>query len=247
VKQVLLALLRRIDGHLIPRRLAAETTVKTGDGLLSTPFLRGFTHLQKVAPGVRPTATSDPTGASLDDVAIAHAWIAPLIDFGVEEVAGIRLQPFGKPRQEGALVHTGQDVGGCLDGAGFYAIGDGVIRAVEAGNDMGTLIVVEHHVEPAALGAASPLTESRLNVVYMHAGATVFVAAGDAVCAGQLLGTMGLSFSIENGGHFSHLHFGLYPGPFNDEHNYGYKPAGEGLGDWLDPAVVLPALLAASR
>jgi murein DD-endopeptidase MepM/ murein hydrolase activator NlpD len=239
VKQALLALLRRVDGHLQPRRLADEVTVKTSDGLVWTPFLRGFTHLKEVAPGVRPRATAEPTGASAAEPVLAREWTAPLVEFGKEEVAGIRLQPFGNPRQAGELVHTGQDVGGCMDGAGLYALADGVVRAVEAGNDMGTLIVVEHHVETGAT-----LKDPRLNVVYMHAGSIVFVSAGDAISKGQLLGTMGLSFSIENGGHFSHLHLGLYPGPFNDEHNYGYKRAGEGLDDWLDPAIVLPALLA---
>lgn len=240
VRQALLALLRRVDGHLQPRRLADEVTVKTSDGLVWTPFLRGFTHLKEVAPGVHPRATAEPTGASAGEPALAKEWTTPLVEFGKEEVAGIRLQPFGNPRQALELVHTGQDVGGCMDGAGLYALADGVVRAVECGNDMGTLIVVGHHVEPGAT-----LKDPRLNVVYMHAGSIVFVSAGDAVTKGQLLGTMGLSFSIENGGHFSHLHLGLYPGPFNDEHNYGYKRAGESLDDWLDPAVVLPALLAA--
>jgi murein DD-endopeptidase MepM/ murein hydrolase activator NlpD len=67
------------------------------------------------------------------------------------------------------------------------------------------------------------------------------VKAGDRVAAGQLLGSMGLGFSFENGGHFAHLHFGVYPGPFQPRHNYGYKPASEGLSDWIDPAAFLAA------
>jgi hypothetical protein len=50
---------------------------------------------------------------------------------------------------------------------------------------------------------------------------------------------MGLGYSIENGGHFAHLHLGLYPGPFQVTHNYGYKPAKDGLADWIDPAKAL--------
>ena len=46
---------------------------------------------------------------------------------------------------------------------------------------------------------------------------------------------MGLGFSIENGGHFAHLHYGLYPGPFDMAHNYGYKAVAAGLRDWYDP------------
>ena len=95
---------------------------------------------------------------------------------------------------------------------------------------MGTLIVVEHHLGDKDL----------VNGVYMHGGDTVFVKAGDKVTCGQLLGTMGMSFSIENGGHYSHLHYGMYPGPFSMTHNYGYKPVKAGLADWHDPAKFLP-------
>jgi hypothetical protein len=55
---------------------------------------------------------------------------------------------------------------------------------------------------------------------------------------------MGLGYSFENGGHFAHLHLGMYPGPFQPDHNYGYKHASEGLDDWLDPSVVLKDLVA---
>jgi hypothetical protein len=51
---------------------------------------------------------------------------------------------------------------------------------------------------------------------------------------------MGMGFSIENGGHFAHLHFGLYPGPFRMNHNYGYRKVDAGLADWYDPARKLP-------
>jgi hypothetical protein len=56
-----------------------------------------------------------------------------------------------------------------------------------------------------------------------------------------------MSYSIENGGHFAHLHFGTYPGPFNVLHNYGYKPVTAGLADWLDPAKFLPQWIARTR
>jgi hypothetical protein len=58
---------------------------------------------------------------------------------------------------------------------------------------------------------------------------------------------MGLGFSIENGGHFAHLHFGLYPGPFDLRHNYGYKSAKDGLADWYDPAAELPRWIDRTR
>ena len=59
-----------------------------------------------------------------------------------------------------------------------------------AQRDMGTLLVVQHLLEDGRL----------VNAVYMHGGDTVFVKPGERVACGQLLGTMGLSFSAENGG-----------------------------------------------
>jgi hypothetical protein len=160
---------------------------------------------------------------------VPDLWTTPILGYGEEEVPGAGLQPFGNPRERGA-VHTGQDVGSSLDGAGFYAIADGFVKFVHSGSDMGTLIVTEHREDEKGVVCA----------VYMHGGDRVFVKGGEKVSAGQLLGTMGMGFSIENGGHFAHLHFGLYPGPFQANHNYGYKQASAGLSDWYDPAKCIP-------
>jgi murein DD-endopeptidase MepM/ murein hydrolase activator NlpD len=199
-----------------------------------------MSRLKEAAPGVDVPETGEP---EIGPVAIAPSsrWVLPLLDFGQEEVPGIHLQPFGNPRKNETHVHTGQDVGGGLDGAGLHALGDGFVRFVHTGSDCGTLIVVEHRF--AATSDAPDDPSSHFTAVYMHAGGTVYVAAGDVVTAGQLLGTVGLSFSIENGCQFSHLHVGLYRGPFRVGHNYGYQPMGEALGSWLDPAEVLPRLV----
>ncbi len=230
VKQALAALARRISGKLVPRRLVDEHVVALDDGLKLVPFLEGMDHLAEVAPGVTLQPKGSPGGSSAEKLPVAARWNAPLLGYGKEEVPGVALQPFGNPRSNGTVVHTGQDVGACLDGAGLYACADGVVRFVHNGSDMGTLLVVEHHLSKKEL----------VNAVYMHGGPVVFVEVGDKVAAGQLLGTMGVGFSIENGGHFAHLHLGLYPGPFSQTHNYGYKSAKDGVADWLDPAVALP-------
>jgi murein DD-endopeptidase MepM/ murein hydrolase activator NlpD len=236
VKQALAALQRRIDGKLAPRQVSDEHLVTLPEGLKLVPFLEGMDHLAEVAPGVTLKPDGSPGGASASTLPVVSKWMTPLLGLGQEEVPGVSLQPFANPRQNGTVFHTGHDVGACLDGAGLYAIADGVVRFVHTGSDMGTLFVVEHHLSKKEL----------VNAVYMHGGTTVFVAVGDKVACGQLLGTMGVGFSIENGGHFAHLHFGLYPGAFNVLHDYGYKPAAQGLDDWLDPAKVLPQWIAAT-
>jgi murein DD-endopeptidase MepM/ murein hydrolase activator NlpD len=219
VRRCLEALQLRIDGKMRPQRVYEEVVRKQPNGLMLTPFVSGLK--EKRTPRARSGNGRPP---------VAERWTTPILGgLGEEEVQGVSLQPFANLRQNGTVYHTGLDVGACLDGAGFYAAAAGVVRLIHTGSDMGTMIVVQHRLPGG----------EKVNAVYMHGGDTVFVKAGDEVEAGQLLTTMGLSFSIENGGHFAHLHYGLYPGPFNLRHNYGYKPVKDGLADWYDPAVFL--------
>jgi murein DD-endopeptidase MepM/ murein hydrolase activator NlpD len=236
VRAALLALRRRLDGSLVPTRTEEEVVVKSEGVLTWTPLLAGFSHLDEVAPDAKLERRSTPGGEEALGLPVAPRWSAPLLGYGHEEVPYIVMQPFGKPRKEGTLYHTGQDVGGCFDGAGVHAAADGVVRCVYSGGDMGTLIAVEHHREP---DAADP--EPLVTTLYMHCGPTIFVNVGDKVECGQLLGTVGLSYSAENGGHFAHLHFGMYPGGWQSGHDYGYRSSKLPLTDWFDPAVKLAA------
>lgn len=230
VRACLDALLRRIANKLPVQRVYTEHLETLGDGLALTPFLSGMDTVKLVAPNYTKAGVSQGGGGSGDKEGGADMWTTPLLGYGEEEVTGTSLQPFANLRGNGTVYHTGQDVGSCLDGAGYYAAARGVVKLVHSGSDMGTLIVVQHATAKKEL----------VNAVYMHGGDTVFVKAGESVDAGQLLGSMGMSYSIENGGHFAHLHFGLYPGAYSDTHNYGYKPVKAGLADWLDPAEFLP-------
>jgi murein DD-endopeptidase MepM/ murein hydrolase activator NlpD len=219
------ALARRAKGDLPVERASSEARVRDADGLVSTPLLRGMWTAERVAPDFRPrpTVSYAPEGV---EAPVATAWTSPMRDFGVEEQApGWALQPFGHRRNGGTTVHTGADVGAFRDGCGLYACAAGVVRMVSAGTDTGTLIVIEHRLEGGA----------RATTLLMHAADVVFVRAGDVVEAGTLVGSLGLGYSFENGGHFAHLHLGAYPGPFHPGHNYGYRPAAEPLTDWFDP------------
>jgi hypothetical protein len=190
-----------------------------------------------VAPGYAKKGVSQGGGGNAGKLGPAPRWTTPLLGFGEEEVKGTSLQPFANLRGNGTVYHTGLDVGSSLDGAGYYASADGYVRLVHSGSDMGTLIVLQHCYEP----------KKTVNAVYMHGGDTVFVKGGQKVEAGQLLGTMGMGYSIENGGHFAHLHFGMYPGSYSDGHNYGYKSVKAGLADWFDPAEFLPRWIERTR
>lgn len=235
VRACLAALQLRIAGKLAPDKVSTEVVRKLDDGLMLTPFLDGMDKVKSAAPDYVAKPNARQGGASASTLPVAARWVWPLGGWGNEVVNG-SLQPFANLRQNGTVHHTGQDVGCCFDGAGYYAIADGIVKLVHTGSDMGTLLVVEHNAGDAPECA-----------VYMHGGDTVFVKAGDKVACGQLIATMGLSYSIENGGHFAHLHFGLYPGAFSLTHNYGYKPVSAGLADWHDPSKWLAERIAATK
>ncbi len=231
VRRCFEALQARIEGTLPVETVYEEHLVTLENGLILTPFLSGMNTLPKAAPDYKPVPAFHEGKGSAARLDAEGAWSTPLLGYGEEEVPGTSLQPFANLRQNGTVYHTGHDVGACLDGAGYYAPADGVVKLIHSGSDMGTLIVLQHHLPGGRL----------VNGVYMHGGDTVFVAPGDVVRCGQLLGTMGMSYSIENGGHFAHLHYGLYPGAFDKRHNYGYRPVSAGLHDWYDPETFLPA------
>jgi len=182
VRRCLEALQARAEGRLAPQRVYEEFTVKGADGLVATPVLEGMDRARAVAPGYAAKGVSQAGGGSALKLPVGDAWTTPLLGWGEEEVPGTSLQPFANPRENG-MVHTGRDCGACMDGSGYYAIADGVVKLVHSGSDMGTLLVLEHHADAKRVACA----------VYMHGGDTVFVKGGDRVAAGQLLGSMGMS------------------------------------------------------
>ncbi len=229
VVAALTALQSRMAGKLTFRPVYKEHVEKRPDGLLISPFLSGMHTVKLVAPGYHKKGVSESGGSSAAKLP-AGPYGSPIILFGQEARSGLSLQPFANLRGNNTTYHTGLDVGACLDGAGYYALAPGIVRFVYSGSDMGTLIVVQHHIGD----------KRTVNAVYMHGGDTVFVKGGDKVKCGQLIGTMGQGYSIENGGHYAHVHFGLYPGKFSSTHNYGYRSVKAGLVDWYDAMHYIP-------
>ena len=237
VRRCLEALKRRAEGTLRVERLHQEVLATSEDGILFVPLLDGYETLATVAPDYSPRPVEETGKARTAKLPAADRWVGPLLAYGEEEVVGAGLQPFANISADGERYHVGEDAGACLDGAGLYAPAAGTVRLIRAGGANGTVLVVEHHLGASQL----------LNSVLMHGGDTVFVAAGDVVEAGQLLGTMGMSYSAENGGAFAHLHFGLYPGPFRADHAQAYQAVDAGLVGWMDPREFLPGAIQRTR
>jgi murein DD-endopeptidase MepM/ murein hydrolase activator NlpD len=223
------ALLRRMDGTLPVVRMTEEFTVRGEDGLVAAPYLDDWENRKTLAPGFVERINNRAGGPSAGKGPVAPAWTEPVAVSGKDEAPGVGVLAFGVT-VDGGRFHVGQDYAACMDGAGLYAVADGVVKILWAGWDLGTLIVVEHRVGETGMGCS----------VYMHGGDTAFVNPGERVKSGQLLGTVGMGFSTENGGHSSQLHFALYGGPYQADHGIPLEPAKEGVKDWLDPKAWLP-------
>ncbi|MBK8978188.1 MAG: M23 family metallopeptidase [Planctomycetes bacterium] len=101
--------------------------------------------------------------------------------------------------------HAGEDMAWFREGTSVFAVTDGLVRMVQgAGGNWGFLVLVEHRLEDGRYFCA----------LYGHLGFDILVRPGDVVRAGQKLGTVGLSCSVENGGYGAHLHFGIGDNPF---------------------------------
>jgi murein DD-endopeptidase MepM/ murein hydrolase activator NlpD len=222
------ALLRRIDGTLPVVRMTEEFTVKGADGLLEVPYLDDWENRRTQAPGFVDKVNSHAGAPSAAKGPVSGSWTDPVLACGKEEVPGAGLPPFGE-LVPGDRLHVGKDYAACMDGAGIYAVADGIVKTLWAGWDLGTLVIVEHRVAEDDLGCT----------VHLYGGDSVFVNPGERVKCGQLLGTVGMGFSTENGGVAPHLHLALYRGPHQGDHSLPFEPVKKGLRDWLDPGIWL--------
>jgi murein DD-endopeptidase MepM/ murein hydrolase activator NlpD len=112
-------------------------------------------------------------------------------------------------------VHVGDDVAWLKDQRTVVAIGDGVVRTVSHSPSWGHIVIVEHRL---------PGKDSWCCSLYAHLSPAIGVSPGETVRRGQRIGSTGRSRTWENGGYWSHLHFGIHAGPYLDSH-----PAGEAL------------------
>ncbi len=125
--------------------------------------------------------------------------------------------------------HVGDDAAWNEDHGTVLAIAPGVVRAVWIGGSWGGIVVLEH---VRADG-------SRFCSLYGHLSPFLHVGPGDLLEQGQKLGSLGRSFTWENGGYRCHLHFGVHDGDFGDGSWIGGYVSGKEFrrnkAGWRDP------------
>ena len=146
---------------------------------------------------------------------------------------GFRVQAQSGPFAES--VHLAQDVAWGEVMSSVVAVSPGKVKLVRiARESWGGLVVMEHQ-SPAGKPFCS---------LYGHLGPLITVRPGDVIAAGTKLGSLGRSYTVENGGYRSHLHFGIYNDAFGSgQWITGYMDPEEfGRGDhhWIDPYSLYP-------
>lgn len=118
-------------------------------------------------------------------------------------------ESYGKIMEEetegfAGMVHIADDTGWHCDHRTVVALGNGLVRLVRCAPTWGCMVVIEH-VLPDGQFCCS---------LYAHLSPFVCVAPGEVVRKGQKIGSIGRSFTWENGGYIAHLHCAIHKGPF---------------------------------
>jgi len=141
---------------------------------------------------------------------VASSFLPPIIGYEKEFIFKGKRISFGVGGEKHK--HVGDDCGWFREGASVYAIGNGIIRLIHHSPDWGFLMVIEHQLT----------NKKYICSIYGHLSKEIYLRAGDIVKKGDKIGTIGLSYSIENGGYGAHLHFGISKGPWlKSKYNYG--------------------------
>jgi|GEM_PF-1825077 len=135
----------------------------------------------------------------------------PIRDFFEKE-----RKSFGKQTSTGTgvfanSVHVGDDVGWLQEHLTVTAIGAGIVRRAEYSFTWGGLVIIEHQGRDG-----QPFCS-----LYAHLSPFKHVKPGERVAGGQKIGSIGRSYTLENGGYAAHLHFAIYAGPFIARHEPG--------------------------
>jgi len=127
---------------------------------------------------------------------------------------------FGKTVEagRGQRVHLGDDHGWYEPAQPVVAIGAGVVRyAAVASPGFGGLVVIEHRRRDGSAYCS----------LYGHLGLHLLVRKGMVVQPGQPVGSLGRSFTWENGGYIVHHHFAIHEGEW---------AGGEWIAGYMDPS-----------
>jgi len=134
------------------------------------------------------------------DLPEAVSFTYPVLKYEEELVFSTPRNSFGAGEEN---IHLGDDCAWFRDGTPVFAITEGIVRLSLSSEEWGNIVVIEHRCKTNYFCS-----------IYGHLSDAVLVKAKDIVSSGQLIGLTGFSYSYENGGYGSHLHFAIAEGTF---------------------------------
>lgn len=127
-------------------------------------------------------------------------------------------ESFGLP----GVSHVGEDSGWLFDGMPVHSIMDGRVVLIQHEESWGCLVCVE-----------SMLPDSQVVCTYYgHLSSNLDVTVGKLLQAGDKIGEIGPSFTLENGGYRSHLHLGIEKASIGKAVIAGYD---DRIDRWYNP------------
>jgi murein DD-endopeptidase MepM/ murein hydrolase activator NlpD len=146
-------------------------------------------------------------------VPAAKSFMPPVRDFFNPKRKSFGLHTGKDGKVFGNSVHVGDDMAWQADQRTVVAIADGCVRRVSHVQSWGYIVIVEHKLPDGKFVCS----------LYAHLAPSICVKPGDIVKKGAKIGSVGRSHTWENGGYWSHLHFGIHEGPYLSSHPVGRK------------------------
>ncbi|MHC4915107.1 MAG: peptidoglycan DD-metalloendopeptidase family protein, partial [Planctomycetota bacterium] len=145
------------------------------------------------------------------DVPVAKTFMPPVRKFFDPKRKSFGLQTGDEGKVFNNSAHVGDDVAWQADHRTVVAIGDGCVRRVSHVESWGYIVIVEHRLPDGKFACS----------LYAHLAPSICVKPGDILKKGAKIGSVGRSHTWENGGYWSHLHFGIHEGPYLSSHPVG--------------------------
>jgi len=108
--------------------------------------------------------------------------------------------------------HVGEDSGFFLEGLPIHAVADGIVTCVLYEQSWGFLVGMESELP----------VSGTVTIIYAHLSQFIDVGVGQSVSVGDKIGDLGAAESLENGGYFAHVHWGVIRGAYRAVSFHGY-------------------------
>ncbi|HYF51917.1 MAG TPA: peptidoglycan DD-metalloendopeptidase family protein [Planctomycetota bacterium] len=200
-------------------------------------LIKRNSELQRLILG--STVDSRGSPSTRNDYPAATAWMPPVRDYFNAERKSYGVAVAQRHATFSGSVHVGDDCAWGDELKTVVCAADGIVRSVSYIQSWGYIVVVEHRTEQ----------REKFCTLYAHLSPLVHVKPGEVIAAGQKIGSVGRTNTVENGGYYAHLHFAIHKGSYaNDGQQWvcGYVSAQTwqaGLHGWLSPQQFLKARL----